>query len=542
MRGWLTKIKNWKYIHIVILLLILFPGALLRLYRLEGSMWDYGDSGRDVLVAKHIVEHHEIFLVRPAVGGAYDFLKNSPLYYYILAFFWLITRSPGGIALFFSILGITSIFCIYLITSALFNKNAGLIAACLTAFSCHMTRYSRSIFQPFLFPLFLCFTLMFLIASLKKKSPLLLFLSVFFFFVSLQIHYSALLILPVFVMWSVYSFKITCWEKSEKFLLLLLFAEYSLALSLLYLFLTYQPSSSNISFNQLLFLKTIFQNNSLRSFLLNTGCNIHLIFNSLIKNDFLGNWFSIGLMFFTFGGLVLLLIKDLMKKESPSTPLLLFSFLSSILFSGLYKEKVYHYYFTPIYLIIFVSWGYLMEKVFLKKQAVLKMIVVFILTISVFRGNEEIFGDFLPYNHSKAEYVTNKIYQDFEYKKIRVLGVQDITGEMSIIKEPSFNIYAITPDDDGSWYSPLFWYFLENKVQKPLIRLTNEDNNIQPLNNKPDYLYLICDGFEEFDKSTETECLEYFLKREKVWIKEDSLVISPLNTELNAVVYRLKRV
>lgn len=534
----LAKIKNWPHLNLLILFLIMAIGSFLRLYRLEEFMWWHGDSGRDVLVAKHIIEHQETGFILPALGAEISFLKNSPLYYYFLALFWFIARSPVGITFLFSTLGILSIFCLYLAASTLFNKNVGLTAAALIAFSYQMSRYARGIFQPFLLPFFICVTFLLLIVSLKRKSFISLLLSIFFFFISIQIHYSTLLILPVFVVWSIYSLLMIDSGKNIKRLFSLLFIESYLILSALWLSLAYHPPPQQAFFDQIFPLEAMFQNFDLNGFLQRSTENLILVFNYVAQDSFQIYWLSIGLAIFTFGGLILFSIIDLFRKDNPASSLLLLSLLSMIWLSGLYENQVFDYYFTPLYPIIFISWAFLIERMFFKNQLV-KNMALLILIFGVFRGNERFIKGDSPNEYGRVENVIKIIYEDSRRQKTQILGAHHIAkSKKPINTKPDFNIFVISDRDQFSWDSPPFWFLLEEKMKVPMTKLVDGHNNIEPLNPDPDYLYLICVWFETQNEA-EKECLNYFLKREGVWA-EDRQIPTLSEFDSHTALYRLR--
>src|SRR3990172_43604 len=93
---YLTRPRN------ILVLCIISVGIILRLASLRNYIWfQQGyDESRDMLVAKHIVEYGEWLWRGPYAAGGQNILLNSPVYYYLLAIFWFIARSPYGVMLF----------------------------------------------------------------------------------------------------------------------------------------------------------------------------------------------------------------------------------------------------------------------------------------------------------------------------------------------------------------------------------------------------------------------------------------------------------
>src|SRR4051812_42834027 len=86
---------------------ILLVAAFLRLYRIADYMTFLGDEGRDVLVAKGILEGHLVFLGPRASAG--DFFLG-PIYYYMMApFLWLFHYDPVGPAVMVALLSVATV-------------------------------------------------------------------------------------------------------------------------------------------------------------------------------------------------------------------------------------------------------------------------------------------------------------------------------------------------------------------------------------------------------------------------------------------------
>src|SRR3989338_4095221 len=120
--------KNW------ILILILIIGAFLRLYKIDQYMTFLGDEGRDSIIVRNLLVKADPILIGPgtSVGGMY----LGPLYYYFMAPFLLLSNfSPVGPAVGVALLGVTTIYLLYIVCKEWFSKTAGLIASVLFAIS-----------------------------------------------------------------------------------------------------------------------------------------------------------------------------------------------------------------------------------------------------------------------------------------------------------------------------------------------------------------------------------------------------------------------
>src|SRR3981081_4139671 len=90
----------------LILILILFLASFSRLYRISDYMTFLGDEGRDVLIAKGILEGHLTLLGPRSSAG--DFFMG-PIYYYMMApFLWLWHLDPVGPAIMVALVGVAT--------------------------------------------------------------------------------------------------------------------------------------------------------------------------------------------------------------------------------------------------------------------------------------------------------------------------------------------------------------------------------------------------------------------------------------------------
>src|SRR6267378_2141643 len=114
-----------RKISLVLLILILFLAAFMRLYRISDYMTFLGDEGRDSLVVLDILHGHFTLLGPRASAG--DFF-TGPIYYYMMApFLWLFHLDPVGPAIMVALFGIATVFLIYHIGKEFFDKKTGLI-------------------------------------------------------------------------------------------------------------------------------------------------------------------------------------------------------------------------------------------------------------------------------------------------------------------------------------------------------------------------------------------------------------------------------
>ena len=186
---------NWSLILLVGILLI---ASFFRLYRVRDYLVFLGDEGRDALVWKNMIVDHKFTLLGPtaSVGGFY----LGPVYYYLtLPFAWASHLDPVGPAYFVSILGIATVYLVYLFGRRYLNRTIGLTAAFLYSFAPLIVRYSRSSWNPNPLPFFTLSGLMLLYEGVKRKQWLWSVLAGVSLGIAWQLHYLALILAPVYL-------------------------------------------------------------------------------------------------------------------------------------------------------------------------------------------------------------------------------------------------------------------------------------------------------------------------------------------------------
>lgn len=183
-----------KHIPLILLILILLLAAFLRLYRISDYMTFLGDEGRDVLVAKHILEG-DLTLLGPRASAGDFFL--GPVYYYMIApWLWLFQYDPVGPAVMVALLGVATVWLTYFVGKRFFNEKAGLFAAALYAVSPVIITYSRSSWNPNVLPFFALLLMYVTFKAIATARPWKYFLIAGFIMgVALQLHYLALFLI-----------------------------------------------------------------------------------------------------------------------------------------------------------------------------------------------------------------------------------------------------------------------------------------------------------------------------------------------------------
>ncbi len=194
------EIKEGKKVFICVAG-ILCLAAFLRFYRLSDYMTFLGDEGRDAIIVKELLVNHNLPFIGPptSVGNIY----LGPLYYYMMAasmgIFWLNPVAAAGMV---AAIGVLIVGLIYFLGKAWFGKTAGLISAFLYAISPVTITYSKSSWNPNPVPFFALVGTWGFYKVHTSKNFLWLILVGVSAGAALNMHYLALILVPVFgVMW-----------------------------------------------------------------------------------------------------------------------------------------------------------------------------------------------------------------------------------------------------------------------------------------------------------------------------------------------------
>lgn len=207
----------WKFSDkrdVLIVLAILLIATFLRFYRLPEYMTFLGDEGRDALMIKRILVEHDIPLIGPptSIGNIY----LGPLYYYMMAIpmaiFWL---NPVAAAFQVALIGVATVALIYYLGRIWFGKPAGWIGAFLYAISPVTIIYSRSSWNPNPAPFFALVSIWGLYLAQKLKDFRWLILVGAGVATASQMHYLALILIPISSLIWLYALSLRIRKKLE---------------------------------------------------------------------------------------------------------------------------------------------------------------------------------------------------------------------------------------------------------------------------------------------------------------------------------------
>lgn len=192
----MERLKNKQTI---LLFGILIIAAILRLYHIGAFMTFLGDEGRDTLVSWGILHGH--FTLLGPRSSAADFFYGPIYYYFITPFLWLFHYNPVGPAVFIALLGIATVWLVYKVGKEFFGSTGALVAAFLYAIAPQIVIYSRSSWNPNPLPFFSLLSLYLTYKGVEKRLLKLLFIVGILLGIAIQLHYLALFLTVVIVLY-----------------------------------------------------------------------------------------------------------------------------------------------------------------------------------------------------------------------------------------------------------------------------------------------------------------------------------------------------
>jgi len=388
-------------ISLILLTLILLLSAYLRLYHISDYMTFLGDEGRDVLVAKEILEGNFTLLGPRSSAG--DFFMGPIYYYMITPFLFLFNYDPVGPAVMVAILSVFTTWLIFFVGKKWFGETAGLIAAALYSVSPVVITYSHSSWNPDVLPFFALLFIHIIYVAVHAKNAWKFFIFAGFLLgISLQLHYLAVLlgvVAAVYVLWA-------NWYKDKAIKIGLTVKNYLQILSGFIIgfspFLVFEARhefANTRSIFSFIFSDTLQKSYTAQSSYLDIVSDaffrifarLVFFFPSLDMSTYFDKLF---LQVFSFVSVVIILfaLYFLFRTKNKYVLVLtgLWLFLSLALL-GLYKKSIYDYLFTFIFPLPFLIIGNFLSRLLFfgkdKKQKIIFSILSIILFVSIFAYN-----------------------------------------------------------------------------------------------------------------------------------------------------------
>lgn len=465
-----------------ILLAILALAAFLRLYRISDYMTFLGDEGRDVLVAKHILEGQLTFLGPRASAG--DFYLG-PIYYYFMApFLFLFNLDPVGPAVMVALFGILTVFFVYYVTSKLISTTSGLVAAALYAVSPLVIVYARSSWNPNLMPPITLLMLYLLYLAVKSPSWKKYLGVGILFGIALQLHYIELFVGVIIVLFTFFGRSLV--EKKELIKKSVL-AYLQMGLGFLLGFSPFIAFEIKNHFpNTQTIFKFIFSTSSQAQ-----GTTSHEPFFTIVKdvlfrlfgrlllsfptNDQMYKFSDNELKLWVLGVIILsiILIVGIFRIKDKVTKLFLLLWLTcGVVLFGFYKKPIYDYYFQFMFPLPFILYGNIVEQI--TRKSIKKGFKYLVVGITIFLFLLSLYG--MPF-----KFLPNR-------QKDQVKTIADFV--ISKTDNKPYNFALITPGNSDHGYR----YFFEAAGRKP-VSIENQVNDPKRA-TVTDQLLVVCEDIK----------------------------------------------
>lgn len=445
-----------------LIILTLILAALTRFYRIGDYMVFLGDEGRDMLVAKHMLEG-DLTLLGPRASAG-DFFLGPIYYYFITPFLWLFNYDPVGPAIFVAIVGIATVYLVYWTGTKFFGKEAGLFAAALYAVAPVVVRYSMSSWNPNVVPFFTLLTIIFLYFSIKKRSLIYAGVVGLLLGVLMQLHYLstfiAVIVAAAVLIGNIYTFSFKSfanWIKTSIIQYLLIFSGF---------LVTFSPF---IAFE----IRHGFPNiRSIFSFIFSSEQNSNLgerptfisivvdVFHRVFTNVFVyvsedSSWNSVienGLyvVIFILAASSVFILKN--NKNKLFMLLLSLWLVLGIVLFGFYKKPLYEYYFGFLFPVPFLMIGATLQYLF-NKNMPRKLLAI------------GLFAIFMIVNISQLH-----VWHEPNRQKVQMQNIAEFV--LSKTNNEPFNFALLAEGNSDHAYR----YFFEVNEQPP-VTIENEDND-----------------------------------------------------------------
>lgn len=378
MKKIITWIKEHK-VEFVLLLTVILVGAFLRLYRIDEYLTFLGDEGRDVMIIRRLLVEADPILIGPgtSIGNMY----LGPLYYYLVApALFVANYSPVGPAVEIALFGIVTIFMVWYIFREWFAREDKLVnwGAVITAFlyavSPTVITYSRSSWNPNIMPFFALLTIYSIWKVWKDRKYRWFWLLGFSFAFTMQSHYLALLLIPVFGIYGLISL-IRIWKDKAEVKSFIKHALIGLAIFafLMSSLLIFDMRHGWMNFNSIKKFFTVRQETvSIKPW--KAIPNLWPIFTEATtrivggRENLAGMWSSIVI--------VISLIYFLIKKRSASFLLVVCWLGLAVVGLGLYKQEIYDHYYGFFYPAPFMVLGLAANYLIERKEKILGIVVI----------------------------------------------------------------------------------------------------------------------------------------------------------------------
>ena len=483
--------ENKKKLSICFLLVILFLATLLRTFYLEKTI-DWMDDIRDLMVVKYIFLFKENIFVRPLASQGFDILSNTPVYYWILTFFYSLSSSfTHGVLFFFVLAGVVTVLVNYLWAKELLGKKVALLLAFFSSVSIVFIESSRNILQPYLNNLIYSLLIYFLVLFYKSNKFSYLISSLSLLFLTLFIHLSFLAVIPFFILSYLILIKLKSDNKKQFVLRFLWFVFFCLFFVFLYLFL----SENNLS-NVFHYFNSISENNSFYF----SPSQSFVFFHFLLKENHV-LWGMIFFLLFIFYLFFVFFGKSkLVKKNNIIFYILMMIFLSVSLFALVAIDFPFFYFF-PFYSLFFFCLSVIIVELAYSNKLISLFIFILLTILFSLKTHKYVTDVFwmLKADDSRDFYRQSKVLSEKINQDLMKNNYSDF-----VINSNRISYEGIFNSQLADWDILGFYYFLEDFNDKKYLDLVEsiyKKGERRSINNflinyqsteTPDVIYFAC--------------------------------------------------
>ena len=416
-----------------LIILVCLSGVFFRFYKINTFTTFLGEQGRDMIIAKNILEGRLTLLGPPTSISDVHF---GPFYHYFNALFlYFFKLDPVGPAIGFALMSVLSIFLLFQIGKNLGNTVAGLISALLFTVSPLMVEYGRSMFNSHFITSFTIFSLWAISIFLKNQKTFWIFLSGLFAGISFQANF-----LSIGIFFGLLLLLLT--ERIVLKKVAILFLGFLLGI-LPYLVFELRHEFFNIK----AFFSLLRKGGAIGGSFLNYPLKI-------VSNYFESIYFSVGGKFFSVSLAIFVLVLfsfyyffRTKRKDTLFKILFSFSVLELVVVS-FYPGEMLEHYLGAVYPFIFLLLGLFFQEVFKTRFKKIFCSLFFVLVFFNLKG--------IDFKRNQG-YGMPENWRMIDVKKAGKIISEDASGD--------FNVAAIL---DGDTRAYPYRYIIETKGKKPM--------------------------------------------------------------------------
>lgn len=489
----------------------------LRLFNIMSKTQWFADSARDITIAKKISSMQSFSPIAPYAALSDNHIKNTYVWFNLLAIFWSIGQSPESVVICFTTIGILALFASFEIGRQIGGKWLGLTCLFSLAINSSLAKQQISVFQRNIIPSILLLLMMVSLHTFRKKSLVYLIIAIYIYFLGVLLHYSMATITPVVMMLTIVTLiqnKCNCLIKGitivgtlvSLIVIWLILSQNNLNMLGSYIQSIFQVSNSNLNFgwNQVI-------RNVLNLFQITFSDNLSTSANFLIHDAYdwqtqliSGIWIVLAL-----GGLWV------SYKYKIHNSLIIFLFFFSYIlilltFPLITNERIistlnaYYmiHYGVVIVLLIPIS-IYLISYYYGKKYTNISLFLVCIIMTALnhkyIYNNFFTDGQYFPNEYSHSMIISKKIVQDMEQEKNRSIAFVEYSN------------WGVT-----EWWKPAFIYFIEEMSGKSYTTLSPNFVSQSIFSYPANTIYLLCTNLSDTEnthtiKDMDNLCLQPFI-------------------------------